>query len=64
MRPIMWMLFLSPILTACEINGPENNFCQVAKPIYFDPMDKTVDATTRSILELDAEGQKRCGWHP
>jgi len=50
-------------LTACGVNGREaGDFCQIAKPIYFDPADRMTERTERAIIALNEKGAALCVW--
>lgn len=47
---------------ACQQISPDNSFCTIAKPIYFDRTDKVSEATKREVYEHFEIGKKLCGW--
>lgn len=51
-------------LTGCGGSGPgAGNYCQIAKPIYFQPDDPPMTRTTeRAIIVHNETGAKLCGW--
>ena len=65
MRVVMWTPLLILILTsACQQTSPDNSFCTLAKPIYFDKTDKVSEDTKREVYEHFVLGEKLCGWSP
>ena len=50
-------------LTGCAGSGPvADNFCDIAKPIYFQDADQLTRETERAIIRLNEVGAKLCGW--
>lgn len=39
-----------------------NEFCKIAKPIYFEPADKLTDRTERAIIAHNEKGAALCQW--
>lgn len=64
MRPTAWLTALAMVsLTSCAGSGPaQGNFCDVAKPIYFQPDDQVDRSTERAIIRHNEVGAKLCGW--
>ena len=64
MKPTVWLTVLAMVsLTSCAGNGPAaGNFCDIAKPIYFQPDDQLTRATEKAIIKLNETGAKLCGW--
>ncbi len=53
--------------SACATSGPApqaspNEFCKIAKPIYFDPADRLTDRTERAIIAHNEKGAALCRW--
>lgn len=58
-------LMLLASLSGCSFatSGPvPNEFCQVAKPIYFDPADRMTERTELAIIAHNEKGAALCGW--
>lgn len=64
MRQNAWLIALAMVsLTSCAGSGPApNSFCDVAKPIYFDPADRMTRQTEKAIITHNEKGAKVCGW--
>lgn len=60
-KPVLMALILLS-LSACATSGPgPDNYCLIAKPIYFAPADKLSDRTERAIITHNETWQKLCG---
>jgi hypothetical protein len=59
-----WIVPVTVSLTSCAANGPVavNSFCEVARPIYFDPADRMTQRTERAIIRHNEVGAAVCGW--
>lgn len=62
MKPNAWSIALVVAsLTSCAPSGPApNSFCDVAKPIYFDPADKMTRATEKAIITHNEKWEAVC----
>lgn len=58
---ILTLCLMTPFLTACATSG-QNNYCQLARPIYLDKKDSLTINTQREILKHDEKGAELCGW--
>lgn len=59
------MLMLLALMSAsgCATSGPVPNvYCDIAKPIYFDPADRMTERTERAIIAHNEKGAALCGW--
>jgi len=63
-RLIVWLSVpVMASLTSCAGSGPAaGNFCDIAKPIYFQDADQMTRETERAIIRLNEVGAKLCGW--
>lgn len=59
---VAWMLLGALSLTSCAPTGPASNYCDIAKPIYFDPADRLTERTERAIIAHNEKGASICGW--
>ena len=66
MRSVSLMLLLTATtlsVSACETSGPaRGSFCDIAKPIYFQPDDQMTLATERAIIKHNEVGAALCRW--
>lgn len=62
MRSALLTLCLMLTLTACGTSGRAGNYCDIAKPIYFQDADQMTRATERAIITHNEVGAKICGW--
>lgn len=61
LKTMIWPLAMMMSLSACG-NGPSNDYCAVAEPIYVDKADKLTPNTARGILKHDDIGHALCNW--
>lgn len=58
-----WPLCLMlPLLSACEMTGPNPDYCQYAHPIYLDREDVLTLDTQKEVLEHNSTGYVLCNW--
>ena len=65
MKPNAWLIALATAsLTSCASVGPgaTDSFCDVAKPIWFDPADRMTRQTERAIIAHNEKGARLCAW--
>lgn len=55
------MLLALMSASGCATSG-QGNFCDNAKPIYFDTADRMSERTERAIITHNEKGAALCGW--
>lgn len=56
------LLVIASLISGCTTTLPENSFCQLAEPIYFDKADHVSERTKEEVYKHFKTGQELCGW--